>query len=453
MAEGGALGSPVSLLRIKHPDAKKVPRFDTNFAYQSKKGSYTAIVGIQVDESRAAISGPIVLIRGPHSWEKIFMRRRFVLALTVAALVFGVGCAKGLSDAGLAQNIKAQFSADQQLKNSSLNVSVSQGVATLSGNVPDDSARLEAYKLAAQTPGVKKVDDQMSTVSAAPPQAEENPQPAPPAATAAPEPVSKQPKADRKSKRRAEVAKNSDASPQEADASSAPVSADQSAPAPSAETPAPPVNVTPPANNDSDAPPAPATPPVVASDAAPAPPEPKDVEIPAGTTIRVRMIDPVNSSVNKTGEVFHASLEYPLVVDNEPVVPKGADVYIRLTRASSAGTVSGRSELHLELVKLDYAGRSYALVSSTSSVVGASKGKKTATAVGAGAVIGSIIGAIAGGGRGAAIGAGVGAAGGGVYSASTRGEQVKVPAETLLDFKLEQPATITVPPHTGVSGD
>ena len=381
------------------------------------------------------------------------MRRRLVLALTVAALILGIGCAKGLSDAGLAQNIKTQISADQQLKNSSLNVSVSQGVATLSGNVSDDSARLEAYKLAAQTPGVKKVDDQMSTVSSPPPQAEEIPQTPPPAAAAPRVPASEQPKPERKSKWPHDVAENSGANPQAPDASNAPDSTDQSALATPAERPAPPADATQPANNDSAAPPAAPTSPVVSADAAPAVPEPKDVEIPAGTTIRVRMIDPVNSSVNKTGEVFHASLEYPIVVDNEPVVPKGADVYIRLTRASSAGSVSGRSELHLELLKLDYAGRSYALVSSTSSVVGGSKAKKTATSVGAGAVIGSIIGAIAGGGRGAAIGAGVGAAGGGVYAASTRGEQVKVPAETLLDFKLEQPATITVPPHTSVSGD
>jgi hypothetical protein len=379
------------------------------------------------------------------------MRRRFVLALTVAALGLGIGCAKGLSDAGLAQNIKTQISADQQLKNSSLNVSVSQGVATLSGNASDDSARLEAYKVAAQTPGVKRVDDQMSTVSA-PPQAADISQPAPPAATTS-APVSEQPKADRKSKRHTAEEKNSDSSSQASDASNVPASASESAAATPAESPAPPVDATQPANNDSADAPAPAASPAVAADAAPGAPEPKDIEIPAGTTIRVRMIDPVNSSVNKTGEVFHASLEYPIVVDNQPVVPKGADVYIRLTRASSAGSVSGRSELHLELVKLDYAGRSYSLVSSTSSVVGGSKGKKTATSVGAGAVIGSIIGAIAGGGRGAAIGAGVGAAGGGVYAASTKGEQVKVPAETLLDFKLEQAATITVPPHTGLSGD
>lgn len=381
------------------------------------------------------------------------MGRRLVFALTVAAVVSGIGCAKGLSDAGLAQNIKAQISADRQLKNSSLNVSVSQGVATLSGDVSDDSARLEAYKLAAQTAGVKKVDDEMSTVPSARPQATDIPQAAPSAAAATPVPASEQPKSGRKSKQRDEVAKNSDASPPAPDSSNAPDSTDQSAAATPAETPPPPADATQPANDDSAAPPAAPTSPVVSADAAPAVPEPKDIEVPAGTTIRVRMIDPVNSSVNKTGEVFHASLEYPLVVDNQPVVPKGADVYIRLTRASSAGSVSGRSELHLELVKLDYAGRSYALVSSTSSVVGGSKAKKTATSVGAGAVIGSIIGAIAGGGRGAAIGAGVGAAGGGVYAASTRGEQVKVPAETLLDFKLEQPATITVPPHTGVTGD
>jgi BON domain len=404
-----------------------------------------------VEESRAAISGLTGVICGLFSWEKIFMRRRFVLALTVAAVGLGIGCAKGLNDAGLAQNIKVQISADQQLKNSSLNVSVSQGVATLSGNVSDDAARLEAYKLAAQTPGVKKVDDQMSTVSA-PPQAADNPQPAPPAA-AAPAPASEQPKPDRKSKRRAAEAKNSNLSPQASDASNAQDSVGDSSPATPAESPAPPVDPTQSAENTSAATPTPTASPAVAADAAPGAPEPKDIEIPAGMSIRVRMIDPVNSSVNKTGEVFHASLEYPIVVDNQPVVPKGADVFIRLTRASSAGSVSGRSELHLELVKLDYAGRSYALVSSTSSVVGGSKAKKTATSVGAGAVIGSIIGAIAGGGRGAAIGAGVGAAGGGVYAASTRGEQVKVPAETLLDFKLEQPATITVPPHTSVSGD
>jgi hypothetical protein len=55
-----------------------------------------------------------------------------------------------------------------------------------------------------------------------------------------------------------------------------------------------------------------------------------------------------------------------------------------------------------------------------------------------GAAVGSIIGAIAGGGQGAGIGAGVGGAAGAGSESITKGDQVKIPSETLLDFMLEQ---------------
>jgi outer membrane lipoprotein SlyB len=67
--------------------------------------------------------------------------------------------------------------------------------------------------------------------------------------------------------------------------------------------------------------------------------------------------------------------------------------------------------------------------------------------VGGGAALGAIIGALAGGGRGAAIGAGVGGGAGGVYQGATKGNQVKVPSETKLDFQLDQPVSITVMPR------
>ena len=183
--------------------------------------------------------------------------------------------------------------------------------------------------------------------------------------------------------------------------------------------------------------------------APPPPPQPRNVQIPAGTTVTIRMIDGVDSSVNHAGEIFHASLEAPLVVGNEVVVPKGADIYVRLVSASSAGHMTGKSELHLELIKMEFQGRSYPLVSSTYSLAGDSRGTNTAKKVGAGAVIGTLIGAIAGGGKGAAIGAGVGAAGGGVYQAATKGKQVRIPSETKLDFQLDQPVTVTVMPRSG----
>ncbi len=159
------------------------------------------------------------------------------------------------------------------------------------------------------------------------------------------------------------------------------------------------------------------------------------------------MIDGVDSAVNHTGEQFHASLDAPIVVNNEVIVPRGADVAVRLVQASSAGHISGRSELRLELVKLDFQGKSYPLVSSTYEEAGTSRGKRTAATVGGGAALGALIGAVAGGGKGAAIGAGVGAASGGVYQGVTKGKQVKIPSETKLDFRLEQPLSLTYMPR------
>jgi hypothetical protein len=74
-------------------------------------------------------------------------------------------------------------------------------------------------------------------------------------------------------------------------------------------------------------------------------------------------------------------------------------------------------------------------------VSGSSRGSNTAKKVGGGAVAGAIIGAIAGGGKGAAIGAGVGGGAGAAVQVLTKGQQVHVPSETLLDFRVEQPFT------------
>jgi len=158
------------------------------------------------------------------------------------------------------------------------------------------------------------------------------------------------------------------------------------------------------------------------------------------------MIDGVDSSVNHTGEVFHASLDEPLVTEDQVVIPKGADVYVRLVDAASAGHMTGRSQLRLELTRIDFQGKSYSLVSSTYDLAGGSRGKRTAATVGGGAALGAIIGAIAGGGKGAAIGAGVGGGGGAVYQGMTKGQQVKIPSETRLTFQLEQPLSVTYMP-------
>jgi hypothetical protein len=73
---------------------------------------------------------------------------------------------------------------------------------------------------------------------------------------------------------------------------------------------------------------------------------------------------------------------------------------------------------------------------------GNSRTKNTAEKVGAGAAIGAIIGGIAGGGKGAAIGAAAGGGLGGGVQAATKGQQIKLPTETVLSFTLQGPLTV-----------
>ncbi len=169
------------------------------------------------------------------------------------------------------------------------------------------------------------------------------------------------------------------------------------------------------------------------------------ITVPAGQSILIRMIDGVDSKTNNVGDIFHASLETDLNVNGVLVARKGTDVYGRLANAKGAGRLAGSSELQLELTRMVINGQDYPVVSSDYSLKGKGRGANTAEKVGGGAALGAIIGAIAGGGRGAAIGAGAGSAAGAGVQVFTRGQQVKVPSETLLDFRLQQPVTINNP--------
>ncbi len=373
------------------------------------------------------------------------MRQRSVLTVVALALAFAAGCSHKANDAALVTSIKAQMFSDPLLKDSNLQVTAVNGEVTLSGSVANTAAHLDAYKIATQTAGVVRVNDKISVDEALappPPAASQAPPPPPePAPVAKPEEARKH---EREKKRRKHIEEQS--SPEQNTES-----AMNNAPPPPPDQNDQSANGSAPPSQQPDAQPAPqeAPPPAPAAAPAPAPPpppQPQQVQIPAGSTMTIRMIDSIDSSVNQAGEIFHASLDQPLISGDRVVVPKGADVYVRLVNSSSAGRVTGKSELRLELVKLEFQGESYPLVSSTYSLNGASQGKETAKKVGVGAVLGTLIGAIAGGGKGAAIGAGVGAAAGGGYQVATHGKQVRIPSETKLDFQLEQPLSVTVQP-------
>jgi len=350
------------------------------------------------------------------------MFRRMHLVPVLSLALVGLACNKP-SDDSITTSIKAKMYSDSSLKTSSVDVSAKDGVVTLTGQVSDDAARLAAEQIATKTDGVKTVVDR-TTMAPPPPAIAEN------VAPPAPQPPRRREKPAREPRKHAPPA---------------PVAAPAPMPVPA--TPASDMESNPgPLNNDANKavdnrPNAPTPPPP------PPPPKPVVVTIPDSTIVTVRTIDSIDSSVNHPGQIFRASLDAPIVVGDEVVVPKGLNVYIRLADASSAGKFKGRSELTVELSSFTYQGKTYEVSSSDVQEKGSSRGKRSAAVIGGGAALGALIGGLAGGGKGAAIGAGVGAGTGTAVQAMTHGEQVKIPSETRLDFTLRDPVTVTYFPR------
>ena len=325
-----------------------------------------------------------------------------VLAL-VPMLAMSVSCSRigKPSDDAITTDIKARMFSEPALKTATVDVASKHGEVTLTGQVPDDAARLAAYKIASETKGVSRVNDQMSVAAAQ--------MTAPEPATLAPEAAPAKRTAKTKAAHKAEKSRG--------------VSAASPAAEPMAAAAAPPAAAT-----------------------APPPPQPVTVTVPANTIVTVRTIDSIDSKTNQAGQVFKASLDAPIVVDNRVIVPAGTDAYIKLVSASSAGRITGRSELGLELSSVVFQGKTYNVASSDVKQSGASRGKRSAETIGGGAALGALIGAVAGGGKGAAIGAAVGGGAGTGVQVFTKGQQVKIPSETRLDFTLQQPLEITYLP-------
>jgi outer membrane lipoprotein SlyB len=163
--------------------------------------------------------------------------------------------------------------------------------------------------------------------------------------------------------------------------------------------------------------------------------------IPSGSEIRVRTNETIDSNSARAGQTFSAQIESDVTNSEGAVlIPKGspADLVIRDMSTSNSGNIK---DLVLDLQAVNVNGVRYRV--STQDIErsrreGLGKNKRTATMTGGGAAVGAIIGAIAGGGKGAAIGAITGAGAGAAAQVLTRGKQVKVPAESVLTFKLDE---------------
>jgi len=189
------------------------------------------------------------------------------------------------------------------------------------------------------------------------------------------------------------------------------------------------------------APPA-APPPQYAAAPPPPPPPSGGLTIPADTRVTVRMIDSVDSETARLGQTYRASLDEPIEVNGQVVAPRGADVLTKLVQDQKSGKIEGRTAVTLALVNISINGQQVPVTSTDLTQQSGSQSAKSAKVIGGTAALGTIIGALAGGGKGAAIGAVSGAGAGGAVQVLTSGQRVRIPSETRLTFRLQNPVQL-----------
>lgn len=177
--------------------------------------------------------------------------------------------------------------------------------------------------------------------------------------------------------------------------------------------------------------------------AAPQPPPPQVIDLPAGTSLRVRLDTDLGSKISQPGDSFTATVAEDVLKGGDLVIPKGARAEGTVVDAKPLGRFKGGAVLSIKLERVRTNWGSYPVATSSISRAEQGKGKRTAGFIGGGAGVGAIIGGIAGGGKGAAIGALAGGGAGTAGTAFTGNKQIVLPAETVLTFRLDHPVHIT----------
>ncbi len=368
----------------------------------------------------------------------------FFAILAGALLLISAACSSQPKDAQIIGDVVTRLQRDAGITNKNIAVMSDKGVVTLNGTAANENERLAASNDAAKVEGVRTVVNNLTVAPPAPQPEVATAEPKPSSAPVAEKPVEAASNRQKPTAAHAKSQKKSDP-PSTAN--------DNSGGMPNNNTGIVYTSSTPTGTSANTSSTTSTTASSTAANAAPAqsdrvliPPPPlpvKMITIESGTSLSVRLTEPIDTSRNHQGDMFNATLDSPVYSDGQVAIPAGASVQGQIVEIQDSGHFTGRAQLGLELTSVAVNGRRYQLQTSKYTKEGSSQGTRTAKSVGTGAALGALIGAIAGGGKGAAIGAGVGAAGGGGVQAARGTQPVRLGSEARLNFRLESPLSVS----------
>jgi hypothetical protein len=175
----------------------------------------------------------------------------------------------------------------------------------------------------------------------------------------------------------------------------------------------------------------------------PPPPPPQVIELPAGTSIRVRLDQDLSSKDSRAGQTFSATVADDVMANGTVVIPKESRADGTVVDAQPLGKFKGGALLSIKLDRVHSNWGTYPVETTAISKAEQGKGKRTTAFIAGGAGLGALIGGLTGGGKGAAIGALAGGGAGTAGGALTGNKQIVLPAETLLTFQLQNAVHIT----------
>ncbi len=167
------------------------------------------------------------------------------------------------------------------------------------------------------------------------------------------------------------------------------------------------------------------------------------IAVPAGTVFRVRLDRTLDTRHSRSGDRFRATLVHGIVENGTTTIPRGTRCFGHVVVSKRSGRFKGHAVLSLSLDSFELGGRRYIVAASHAGRRSGGHKKRNLALIGGGSGAGAVIGAVAGGPAGALIGAGVGGAAGTAGAAITGKKNVRLPAETVVSFRLREPVAVS----------